>query len=231
MIACTKGLDIIGFLMRIEDFFEVTIHDPEIERVNTVGDLWACIREKVSTNHSGTCLTARSFYLVRRSLIRVTGRAREAIRPDTPLAELLPHADRRRQWNELKIDLHRSLPRLRWPGWVSLFITFVLALLAIGAMGNEVKRNWMPMLAWPLAAVVVALTMWLTRPLALHLPYSTVGDMARNVWAMDAARTTMTCASDQQLWEAIANILSEEAGIESALITRELRFDDIPGDL
>lgn len=102
VIPCAKGLDTVAFMMQVEDCFEISIPDHDVEKMKTVGDVFAYVRERVPANSSNECLTAKIFYRLRRALMHLTRRPRGSIRPDTALDDLLSETDRERQWGELK---------------------------------------------------------------------------------------------------------------------------------
>ena len=236
MIECTTGLDTVGFVCDIEKCFGISIPDDDAEEIGTVGDLYDYLRKTIPSRPAERCLTAHVFYRLRRSLMHLTGRPRTTIRPDTLLSELMPKPGRRQRWAALETHLGLELPRLIRPPVVRrtilLAVCVVLCVgLAAGFYGTLGDRRWLlvPWVAFPLAGIAAVLAVLLTRPLAIAFPgCATVGDLTRFVWAKNCASSG---TSDSQIWEAIVSILSETVGMDPSLVTRELRFADIPGDL
>jgi acyl carrier protein len=93
------GLDSVELIMQLEDEFGLTIPDAVVERMQTVGDtidyLAARLRERAAAQPG--CPSARSFFALRRELMSRFGTPRRDIRPDSPIASLLPSTGRR-QW-------------------------------------------------------------------------------------------------------------------------------------
>lgn len=235
-VTCAKDFDSVEVIMSVEDCFGISLPDKDAERImlKTVGDLYCYVREHVSGSTSSECLTAKAFYRLRRSLMNLTGRSRSSIRPDTSLDDLLPRANRQRQWLDLQRDLGLELPRLKRPASVltlTVVATSLMCLVAtvfvflVGAGVFPKRIADFLILAIPLSAIIDVLVFMLTRPLAVHVPgCATVGDLSKCIWAKHFKLLPQQGASDQQIWEAIVNIISESAGIESSLVTRDLRF-------
>lgn len=226
VLKCDKDTDTVVLIMEVEDCFGVSIPDNDAEKIKTVGDLFDCVRQKVNVSDSAECLTAKAFYKLRRSLMHVTGWKRDSIRPDTQLDELLPKANRQRQWVELQEHLGLELPQLVIP-WAVFSYSCLAVMLTIvgGLMGFVVGRHWIPAVLWPLAVVVILVVVRVTRPMAIIIPgCATVGDLARSFWAKQIRLPAEQGASDQQIWEAIINIIGESWGVSPSKITRELSF-------
>jgi acyl carrier protein len=237
VVEAAKGLDSVAFIMEVEDCFGISIPDAEAETIHTVAGLFSSVRLRFRASSSAQCLTAKAFYQLRRSLVTLTGRSRSSIRPDTQLEELLPQADRRTQWHELERLMGLKLPRLIRPAALVHFNErtglLVMTLLTLGIFGSLAKQHWVPTVAFPLAGLMIAGAIWRTlRTPPIDFPgCSTVGELARFVWAKNCKLQATQGASDQQIWEAIVNIVSESIGMKASDVTPELRFNDIEQDL
>lgn len=113
------GLDTVELLLDVEECFGVTITNESAAQLSTprmladhVAELLAIRSPEGDSASADACLGQRAFYRLRRILIAETGLSRNALRPDTPLAEVIP--DRRwAAWRRLRRALAApDLPRL-----------------------------------------------------------------------------------------------------------------------
>lgn len=78
------------------------------------------------------CLSASSFYRLRRAFAEVLSIPRASIRPATSVAELLPWRRRTKvRWDLIERRLELKLPGLVWPGWALLASVVAPAVLLI----------------------------------------------------------------------------------------------------
>jgi acyl carrier protein len=114
------GLDTVELLIEVEECFGVAITDESAAQLTTprqlashVAKLLAAQSPEGRSAKANTCLSQRAFYRLRRALIAETGLSRNALRPDTPLAEVFPD-QRRAAWRRLRRALASpDLPRLK----------------------------------------------------------------------------------------------------------------------
>ena len=115
------GLDIVEFIMAVEAAFGVEIADADAARIRTPRDLITHLRAQLLDAPTGApCLTQQAFYRTRRAVVTRFGRHRDALRPATALAGVIPAAGRAEHWRALRADLGvESWPRFPEPGWRS----------------------------------------------------------------------------------------------------------------
>lgn len=113
------GLDTVELLLNVEECFGVAITDESAAQLTTPRQLSSHIAKLLATQSperntakTSLCLSQRAFYRLRRALMAETGLSRNALRPDTPLAEVFPD-QRRATWRRLQRALAApDLPRL-----------------------------------------------------------------------------------------------------------------------
>lgn len=113
------GLDTVELLLNVEECFGVAITDESAAQLTTPRQLSSHIAKLLATQSperntakTSLCLSQRAFYRLRRALMAETGLSRNALRPDTPLAEVFPD-QRRAAWRRLQRALAApDLPRL-----------------------------------------------------------------------------------------------------------------------
>lgn len=149
------GLDSVELVMEVEDEFRIRLPDAECEKVRTVADIAALVISKLPRS-DGVCASARTFYSLRRQIVRLTDLSRRDIRPGVQLTALFPLANRRKKWAALRA-VERNVPHLRastraertllWMtgflalawltcsalGWLAYGFSSVAALLSVGA--------------------------------------------------------------------------------------------------
>lgn len=113
------GLDIVEFVMAVEAAFGVEIADADAERLRTPRDVVAYVRGCLpDAPDCAPCLTQQAFYRTRRAVMSRFGRRREALRPATALAGVIPAAGRAQHWRALRTDLAvEAWPRFPEAGW------------------------------------------------------------------------------------------------------------------
>src|SRR5271170_7360885 len=110
------GMDAIEIVLEIEEAFDISIPDEVAEKIQTVGQLYDYVVEQTRGRPKGSadeapdrtdvCLTAATFYLLRREPCAKLGLDRRQVRPRTPLEDLLPQGARRHDWAELALKLN-----------------------------------------------------------------------------------------------------------------------------
>lgn len=95
------GLDMVEFVMGVEEAFGIFISDADAEHLRTPGDLVDYIEARVRAGPARGCLEQRAFYRVRRAAMQVLGQPRSAVTPTTRWGALLHPRRHRRQWQLL----------------------------------------------------------------------------------------------------------------------------------
>jgi len=83
------GMDAIELVMEIEDAFKIRVPDEDAERITTVRELQDYVVSRVGLLPPPPCLTARTFYFLRRTLGDSCRVPRDAIRPSTRARSIL----------------------------------------------------------------------------------------------------------------------------------------------
>ena len=104
------GVDIVEFVMNVEEAFNVRIPDRDLERITTPRILIDYLHRGLGYG-AASCPTQKAFYAIRRELRTRLGDATVQVRPTTRLADVLPEPGRRRTWSEVG----RALGVRRWP--------------------------------------------------------------------------------------------------------------------
>ena len=77
------GLDIVEYVMNVEEAFGVMIPDADAERIRTVRMLVDYLHDRAFVPAPGACLTQRAFYHLRRAVDGRAGLPVRRLRPGT----------------------------------------------------------------------------------------------------------------------------------------------------
>jgi hypothetical protein len=145
------GMDIVEFIMKVEEAFDVRIPDRDAERIATPRHLINYLHVRMGYG-AASCPTQKAFYAVRRELRTQLGNATLKVRPTTPLADVLPEPDRRRVWSRVGWALDvRGWPRAGPGSWLgNLFFRRVQTVgeAARYAAGHLTVQNNPPDRVW-----------------------------------------------------------------------------------
>ncbi len=126
------GLDTVELVLAFEDEFGIVIDDRYAEKMRTPGDVADYVISKVRTKRQDPCLSQIGFHRVRSLLMNEFAIPRKAIRPDTPLKDILV-GDIRNNWARLKNAIGTDyFPKLqRPPLFVATVVFGIPALIAL----------------------------------------------------------------------------------------------------
>src|SRR5262245_1251002 len=112
------GLDIVEFLIRVEETFDLRISDQDAQELYTPRLLINYLARRVPLKGSDVCISQPVFHSLRSALSQELDFPRSSFRPGTNLLDLLPPNDAPRIWNAVKHRLvAQNWPRLEKTGW------------------------------------------------------------------------------------------------------------------
>jgi hypothetical protein len=219
------GLDGVELLMAIEDAFQIHIADEEAALASTVGDIQNLVISKLQGQDSKRCLTTVAFYRVRRAIISVLGVERRIVEPQTPLDLLIPEKNRRETWREIQNAMKLGLPELEHSG--SILSEFVAGSVAVTVGGGIYARVGAAGLAglFVVGVVIGGLLLQLAPTLAVAFPHrqATVGDLARDVAAMNHARLIEEIGgwNKNDVLETVCQLITRQTDVPREMISPE----------
>lgn len=104
------GLDIVEYVMAVEDAFEIRLPDDRLSAVRSPRDFAALVADFVPPADAGPCLSQRAFYRLRRAMMNRTDLPRRAIRLESVLVDLLPAASATELWAAICAELQLPKP-------------------------------------------------------------------------------------------------------------------------
>lgn len=93
LISGLMGLDLIEYVITVEDAFEIAIPDADAVHLDTPAKLIDYLCAHLGESPDGPPLVQTAFYRLRTTLIHELGVGRDQIRPETTLAELTDRSE------------------------------------------------------------------------------------------------------------------------------------------
>jgi hypothetical protein len=112
------GEDTCELLATIEESFGIQFPDDGEIVGKSVQEVAVYIYGASQQLRTEDCLSAITFYRLRRAFRDLFGTPRTVIRPATPVGVLLPWRSRRARWHRLQRHLDLTLPKLTYPLWL-----------------------------------------------------------------------------------------------------------------
>ncbi len=233
------GLDTVELVMRIEETFDITIPDAEAEKIQTIGQLYHYLLARFHGEERVTsrCLSAATFYGLRRGLMRSFRTPRREVRPESALETLIPAMGRRSEWKRLGEKLGWELPALVRPDWVAYTFLGLLVPWAAVVFFAWVQLAGLAMeAAIPMGICFVAgsvmmgvLLSSLTEPFATHLPpeCANVRSMVTVVLTQNLGKIRGTNPEGwnrKEVWEIVLAIVADQAGVSPDQLTESTSF-------
>jgi acyl carrier protein len=143
------GLDGVAIVIAVEEAFQIAIPDAEAEKMLTPGDMLNYVVSRVGSDSNSQCMEQRAFNRLRHALMQVLEHPRKAIRPNTPMEELISSKHRRNNWKLI----HQATGTAQWPkltllGKIPQNVQFVgdlaryLAENARASLKQQPKEGW-----------------------------------------------------------------------------------------
>jgi hypothetical protein len=226
-------LDDIEIIEAIEDAFEITLLNEEVEKCFTVGDIYALVLNKFphAERSAAPCASAAAYYALKRAFrtMRATGR----ISRNTLIRDLLLPSPRF-AWHKLSEITGFNLPRLELAGagWI-VAILFAITVTAAAVAGMYFEPAAVRVEGIVVGALVIGISAfglggWLARKLHLvRVPrrLRTVGDLARAVAATNIAKlaSANVPTRERDVWASLEYIIRDQLAWKGP-ITPESRF-------
>lgn len=186
------GLDVEETIMDCEETFGVRIapRQEEWDELQSVGGLYCYIVRQLREKKTFRCPNVPVFFSFRDALVKLRGLPKDKIRPESPLATLLPRFGRRRIWRRLQQAVPYRLPGLKpilpasFIGCLSIClglpIALVLAVQTISVLESTPLAPALFLLCALFPFLVPAVLFGIfTRQFALVTPAATIGELVR----------------------------------------------------
>jgi len=224
------GLDTVELVMDVEESFGIEIPDDDAQQIVTVGDLFEFVKSRIDLAPAGTCLTAATFYDIRRAF-QESG-VNQRFGPSTTLAEITPHKRRRSFWADLSSIANLIFPNLVRPSWIvglNVVITFAVSLLtALIASGQDVNGAVFAMTLIGCLVFVGWITAMLTRPFATKFApdFTTFRGLSERVLALNAStqQNEHGPMGPNDIWVILRELIVNQLGVDPDEVTPAASF-------
>jgi acyl carrier protein len=233
----TVGLDTVELVMEIEEAFDITIPDAEAEKILTIGDLYRYVLMRLGGPMPGTsrCLSAATFYRLRRKLMSELRVERRRILPASALDDLIPEADRQADWERLGKSLGCKLPPLHCPNWVCLAVLGLLiswsatVVFVWGLLTGFAPQAAIPgVLVLVFGAILLGRAVYaVTRPLAVLFSTPDIRSLVPILFVSNLATIRGPDPwgwTSSEVWETIIAIVAEQAGVAADQLNESTSF-------
>ena len=222
------GLDGVELIMAFEESFGISISDADAAAAVTPGMVVDLICRQLEMTDARTCQSQRAFYLLRRALMKLTGKPRQAIAPTTPLHDLFDTHHARDIWPQLKAAVDaRGWPQLTRPSWLKNVNlgAFFLILLGTPFLMGFAGLDWQWGARFSVSFIFALLVVWClavaTRALVCAVPHQikTVGDLTQSVLSSNQIQWTRELVSKR-----VKEIVIEQLGTPEAKYSENAHF-------
>ena len=228
------SLDTVELVMEIEEAFEIRIPENAAWKMTTVGDVYQYILEQ-QKNEAGqqpaVCLTAVTFYKLRRMLVAELGLDRSHLRPDSSTDAILPAENRGQLWARLEKALQLKLPELAMSPLVAIFCWMgpVVAGLLLTAIMLPTFPPPAAVLAGGIGCLILLITCYGIAESHATLPalaFATMGGLAKVVLSDNLAkiRQQYPLPGRSDTWEVLQAIIVKQLGVDPKFVTPEASF-------
>jgi hypothetical protein len=227
------GEDTCELVSTIEHSFGIKFTQDELIDAKTLGVMAQTIYNKSEHPVGPQCLSAITFYKLRRAFVELFDARRAEISPATSLYELMPWKTRTEQWRDIQDYLNYALPQLGWPLWLLGF-----ALLWTGSI-LYVLFNFKVLWAMAAASVLVGIVGFISvlvlvcmvlNPLAREFPRGcvTFGDLTKLVLARNYGNIAAKAggSSENELMQALLQLVAAETAGDLQKLSSNTRFPE-----
>jgi hypothetical protein len=227
------GEDTCELVRTIEHSFGIKFTEDELVHAKTLGAMARTIYKKSGHPVSPQCLSAITFYKLRRAFVELFAARRAEISPATSLYELMPWRTRKKQWRNIQDYLNYALPQLGWPLWLLGFA--LLLTVSIFYVLFNFKVLWAMAAASVLVGIVgfisvLALVCVALNPLAREFPRGcvTVGDLTKLALARNYGNIAAKhgVSSEKELVQALKQLVAAETASDVEKLSSDTRFPE-----
>ena len=224
------GLDTVELVMDVEESFGIEIPDDDAQKIITVGDLFEFVKSQTELVPAGTCLTAATFYDIRRGL--ADAGITKRFGPSTLLVEIAPQHDRRPFWTKLARNTQLKLPELVRPSWIVVLNVLVTCgastLIALVASGRDVSGTIFVVTGIACLFFIGWLTSVVTTPFATQFAtdFGTFRGLSERVLALNAPtlKNKHGAMGPNDIWVILRELIVNQLGVDADEVTPTASF-------
>lgn len=220
------GLDTVELICSIEESFEISIKGEEAVNILTVGDLYSCILNKLSTRDLNHCLSSTTFYRLRHGMMKLFFIPRADFRTTTNVLKLFPIENRRANWQKLGKTLDLKLPALTLPSWLNGAIIIIFFGLIVSSF---FMHHWLAAtLLFVSSLLFIKFIFRFLDNYAVHIPQNirSVADLVESVLKLNFGKIAKLRKSwhEKEVWDTLRSIIVEQLGVKLEQVVPEARI-------
>jgi hypothetical protein len=227
----TMGLEVVEFVMEIEEKFGISIPDNEVVYFCTLGQMHDYLLEKCAGRKRSDNPAHAAFDRLRPVLNKVLGVDPEALSPNTPLLPLLGTWWRQQKWKRLQKELGLKLPSLEnragiGVAWGSLLVG-VGSFLAVTVVSHDIFLAFASACIGVLFGVILGYVVGLLLPNRVGASCRTLGDLARWVAALNDRQfppPVEPSTENDPIWEKLCEIIVQNRWARRETLRRDSMF-------
>ena len=227
------GLDAVEIVMEVEAAFDVRIPDDRACQIVTVGELYDLVVELKGDTvlPQSVCLSAATFYKIRRAICASLGLNPKTIRPRVSLESTIPLKHRHAFWSKPQSTLDLKLPELARPLWIVLLAAILTTAVSLW-VALLVDRNWGSIRAelafFAMLAAVGLLAAKITSAFEIRFrpEFATFRELSHLVLVRNYATLSkqFNASNSADVWDALKAIIVEQLGVKPEAVTKEAHF-------
>lgn len=210
--------DVDDLLEKIEKSFDIKFGDTELMHINTLGELFDHIVNKIHIENSDDCTTQQAFYKLRNAISETFDIDYKIIQTDLQLNNFLPRKKRSEKIRDLENYLEFNLNILRPPHWVT---NILLVLLLISIIGLFFKWQY-----GFLGIFVSFGCLWFSNNIGKELDVQTVGQLAEKITRENylKSRRNPKTVNKKEIEKILTEWFSNHLGLDKSKLTRDAKF-------
>ena len=210
--------DFESYLIDLEKSFQIKFGKDDFSQVQTVGQLFDVIMNKMSYADETYCSSQQAFYVLRTGIEKTFGKT---IKINTKISEIF-HPKTRKNWSRLQKETNLNLPKLELNQVQSGFY-LIIVLTAIGSF-------IIMLLKFKIGALIFGITCLLastTRYFSSKLPVTNVRELVEKLVEMNYTRVMKGKNNRVEVQQLLKKKLAEMADVSVQQVNAALKLGHI----
>lgn len=226
------GLDSVELLVDIENKFQIKFTDYEAEKINTVGDFYKAILNKIELKPQTECNSQKLFYRLRQMFSIYTDISPKEIYPTTELSKIISKNNRKETWNTFQNSFSFKIPDLKRPEkLISILeiISMCIFLLSFSAILISISELNLTFFLIALMLISFMSMAWIvTKPFKKNLPLLNMRDLVETILVINSETFEMSSNNKSEILLLLKGAIQDKCGLDyeeiklDATITNDL---------
>lgn len=220
------GLDSVELLVTIEKAFGISIPDLEAENILTVGDLYNAVWDKIDQKESQKCTSAILFYRLRKHFEHRYNLKPRIFDLETNLKDIIPHQNRREEWQILQRETGLKFPELKLQKWArKTLLTIGLITIGGGVITALFASSGLYWLVPPAGIVATILISKAFQPFMTLIDEKDIREFVEKIKVLNYSQLQRQHGSRRKEVEQLIDyLIHDRTGVEYSLIKPEAKI-------